>query len=116
MATNRSTSSTLTRAQVPGLQTDEDGFLLDPGAWSREASRILAEIDGVSPLGADHWAVILYLREHYLAHGTLPVMRHVCRVSHLDRDAVRKLFGGCRAAWRVAGLPNPGEEAKAYMD
>jgi len=28
---------------------------------------------------------------------------------------VQHLFGGCRSAWRLAGLPNPGEEALSYM-
>jgi TusE/DsrC/DsvC family sulfur relay protein len=103
-------------SSVPPLVFDEDGFLLDTQAWTKETSRLIAKMDGKGPLTPDHWAIIFYLREHYLANGTLPVMRHVCRVSHLDKDAIRRLFGGCRQAWRMAGLPNPGEEAKAYMD
>jgi tRNA 2-thiouridine synthesizing protein E len=34
---------------------------------------------------------------------------------HLGEHGVQRLFGGCREAWRIAGLPNPGEEAKNYM-
>ena len=103
-------------AQLPLLTFDEDGFLLDPHTWTRETARAIAELDGIGKLGPDHWAVLFYLREHFLTNGTLPVMRQVCRVSHLDRHAVQRLFGGCREAWRTAGLPNPGEEAKSYMD
>jgi tRNA 2-thiouridine synthesizing protein E len=33
----------------------------------------------------------------------------------MDKHAVQRLFGGCRAAWRIAGLPNPGDEALSYM-
>jgi tRNA 2-thiouridine synthesizing protein E len=29
---------------------------------------------------------------------------------------VKQLFGGCLSLWRVAGLPDPGEEARAYLD
>jgi tRNA 2-thiouridine synthesizing protein E len=101
---------------LPPLHLDEDGFLLDPEAWTEETARLIAEMDGVGPLGPEHWAILSYLRSHCLLSGTLPVMRHVCRASHLEKDAVRRLFGGCREAWRMAGLPNPGEEAKAYMD
>jgi hypothetical protein len=43
-------------------------------------------------------------------------MRLVCRAAGLDRHKAHKLFSGCRSLWRVAGLPNPGEEAKSYMD
>jgi tRNA 2-thiouridine synthesizing protein E len=94
---------------------DDDGFLLDPQRWNRETARVLADVDGVGPLGPDHWAVIFYLREHHLTYGSIPPMSQICRAHHLDRHAVQRLFGGCREAWRLAGLPNPGEEAKAYM-
>ena len=33
----------------------------------------------------------------------------------LERMCMPDLFRSVRTAWRVAGLPNPGEEAKAYM-
>ena len=98
------------------LDFDEDGFLINFTAWSRDTARMLAELDGVGKLGPDHWSVIFYLREHHLENGSLPVMSHVCRVMHLGKYAVEGLFGGCREAWRIAGLPNPGEEAKSYMN
>jgi len=28
---------------------------------------------------------------------------------------LEQLFHGTREAWRIAGLPDPGEEARAYM-
>jgi TusE/DsrC/DsvC family sulfur relay protein len=99
----------------PPLEFDDDGFLKDPHRWTRQAAAIIAEMDGIGPLGSDHWAIIYYLREHHLTYGSLPPMSQVCRTRHLDRNAVQRLFGGCRGAWRVAGLPNPGEEAKSYM-
>lgn len=100
---------------LSGLLFDEDGFLVDPATWTREAARQIAAADGVGRLTPDHWAIIFDLRERYLKSGSLPVMSHICRVHHLKRGAVNELFGGCRRAWRVAGLPNPGEEAKTYM-
>jgi len=45
----------------------------------------------------------------------VPLMRRVCRSQNLDRDSVKDLFGNCLNVWKIAGLPNPGEEAKAYM-
>lgn len=94
---------------------DEDGFLVEPKRWSRNIARMLAELDGIGTLGPDHWAIIYYLREHHESYGSLPPMQQVCRTQGLERQAVRRLFGGCRQAWRLAGLPNPGEEAKTYM-
>ena len=105
-----------TVSKRPPLEFDGEGFLVDPHSWTRSASKVIAKMDSIGPLGPDHWAIIFYLREAYLSNGTLPPMSHVCRVSHLRKDAVRQLFGGCREAWRTAGLPNPGDEALSYMD
>ncbi len=97
------------------LQLDQEGFLIDPGLWTRETARILADVDGIGTLGPDHWAIIYYLREHYEAYRSIPPMSQACRSQHLEKHAVRRLFGGCREAWRISGLPDPGEEARAYM-
>ena len=97
------------------LDLDEAGFLRDPEKWNKSAARLLADMFGVGSLGPDHWAIIYYLREHRLTYGSLPPMSQVCRTHGMDRGAVQRLFGGCLQAWRVAGLPDPGEEAKTYM-
>ncbi|GEM_PF-261359 len=102
--------------RVPPLLFDEDGFLQDPHSWTRAAARGIAELDGIGDLGPDHWAILFYLREHHLTYGSLPPMSQVCRTHGLDRGAVKRLFGGCREAWRIAGLPNPGPEALSYME
>jgi sulfur relay (sulfurtransferase) DsrC/TusE family protein len=97
------------------LDVDEAGFMRDPDHWNTSAARMLADIYEVGPLGRDHWAIIYYLREHRLTYGSLPPMSQVCRTHGMQRGAVQRLFGGCLQAWRISGLPDPGEEAKTYM-
>lgn len=95
---------------------DEDGFMINPRLWDEDLAKLIAEADGLGVLTTDHWRVIYYLREHFLKFHTIPVMRHVCWVTHQDQHCVPDLFGNdAREAWRIAGLPNPGEEAKTYM-
>ena len=101
------------RAVLP--EFDEGGFLKDTNTWTEEVARQLAELDGVGPLTSEHWSVIHYVRKRHLSNGALPLMRHVCRANNLKRSAIQELFGGCQGMWRIAGLPDPGEEAKAYM-
>ena len=55
------------------------------------------------------------MREHYEKLGAAPAMYPVCRDADIERKQVNKFFGYCLVAWRVAGLPNPGEEAKSYL-
>lgn len=100
----------------PAYAFDLDGFLTNPEVWTPELAVWIARQDGVGELTPKHWEVINHVRKQFHQHGSLPVMRLVCRAAGLDRHKAHKLFSGCKALWRVAGLPNPGEEAKAYMD
>ncbi len=97
------------------LPFDEDGFLTGLHYWSRGVSGMIAEMDGIAELTPDHWKIIFYLRRHHLSYGSLPPMSQVCRAHGLDKDAIPRLFGSCREAWRVAGLPHPGADALTYM-
>jgi tRNA 2-thiouridine synthesizing protein E len=98
------------------MEFDEDGFLADPGVWNKELAQQIASKDGVGDLSDAHWAVIQQLRDHYFKSGTLLPPNLACQISQLDPDCVPGLFQSMREAWRIAGLPNPGEEAKSYMD
>ena len=100
---------------VPASWFDADGFLAESDRWSAGLAERLAEQAGVGELTSQHWQVIHLVRERYFSIGALPVMRLVCRAAGLDPKQAHRLFSGCRELWRVAGLPNPGEEAKAYM-
>ena len=95
---------------------DEDGFLAESGNWTSSLAEDLARQSGLSELTAKHWEVIHHVRERFYSLGALPVMRLVCRAVGLDPRDAHKLFGSCKDLWRIAGLPNPGEEAKSYMN
>jgi len=94
---------------------DEDGLLRDFGAWSEALARALAEDSGVGELTDAHWKLIRAMRENFARSGAAPAMHRVCRDAGLERRQVNELFGYCLVAWRVAGLPNPGEEARSYL-
>ena len=95
---------------------DIDGFLLDSSGWNAQLAQDLAAEVGIDRLTAKHWEVIDLVRGQFFALGQLPVMRLICRRAGVDPQGAHSLFPSCRALWRIAGLPNPGEEAKAYMN
>jgi TusE/DsrC/DsvC family sulfur relay protein len=104
------------RDQAPAVFAfDQNGFLIDPEGWSPDLARELAEAMGIAPLTDQHWETIRFIRRKYLGLGALPPMRSLCRRLGLHPGQVKQLFGGCRQLWSVAGLPDPGEEAKTYM-
>ncbi|HYQ72972.1 MAG TPA: TusE/DsrC/DsvC family sulfur relay protein [Gammaproteobacteria bacterium] len=95
---------------------DGEGFFNDAEAWNEDLAIRIAHNDGFPELTADHWIILHALREHYHRFGAAPpAFSHLCNEHHLGRHCVEKLFRSEREAWRIAGLPDPGAEAKAYM-
>lgn len=97
------------------IELDEYGLLKDVNAWDEHVAEELARRNGIETLAEDHWKVIRSLRDYHAKYGAAPAMHQVCRAHGKDRFWVHDLFHSCLNAWRVAGLPNPGEEAKSYL-
>lgn len=98
------------------LTLDEYGFILDSQQWSVEVAKAIAESIGVEGLDAPAVQVLMYLREHYLAHGSVLPEREVCHAVGMKRHCIRKLFGDYEHAWKIAGLPDPGIQLREYME
>lgn len=94
---------------------DEEGYLLDTNEWDHAFTKRRALEAGVE-LTEKHWLLIELIRDKYLRLGSLPPMRSVCKSVGLDKNELKAQFGSCLNLWKMAGLPNPGEEAKAYMN
>jgi len=94
---------------------DEYGLLRNPAAWNESVAREIAALEGIGELTDDHWVIIRALREHYAKFGVAPAISQVCHAHGRDWQWVHELFHTCLNAWRIAGLPDPGEEAKSYL-
>lgn len=99
----------------PIPEQDEDGLLRDPEQWTEALAQQLADQLGIGKLSQDHWLIIFALRDYFKKFGVAPAMSNICHSQHKDVLWVHNLFSSCLNAWRVAGLPNPGEEAKSYL-
>lgn len=105
-----------TRLDTPGTAVfDPDGFLIDPDMWSESLADRVARADGLGELSDLQLGLLHALRREYSRHGSVTALSHVCHLTGQSADCMQHLFPSPREAWRVAGLPNPGEEAKAYM-
>jgi TusE/DsrC/DsvC family sulfur relay protein len=94
---------------------DEGGLLKDPSQWNETLAAEIARHDGIGQLTEEHWEIIRTLREYYEKFGVAPAMSHICHRHGKDNHWIHDLFHSCLGAWRVAGLPDPGEEAKTYL-
>ncbi len=60
------------------IETDEEGFLLNPEDWDEDVARALAEKEGVA-LDETRWGLIRYFREYYEDHMKHPSMAILLR-------------------------------------
>jgi len=91
------------------VDVDDHGFLIDTTDWDRDVAEALAETTGLSPLTEDHWRVVLFVREHYLAYENAPMLREIGKRTKLGERRLGELFPlSCRECMcRIAGLPRP---------
>jgi tRNA 2-thiouridine synthesizing protein E len=92
------------------LEVNEAGFLVRPAEWDDEVALLLArEMEGLAALGAEHWAVVRYIRTFWEEHGLAPLIRKICRTTGVPLKRIYELFpsGPARGACKVAGLPSP---------
>lgn len=97
------------------VELDEYGLLKDTEQWSELVAHWIAGQNDVGPLTQAHWRFIYALRSYYTKYRFPPAMSLICKKEGMDSHCVQRLFCTCLNAWRVAGLPDPGEEAKSYL-
>jgi protease I len=99
------------------IALDAEGFLLHVEDWNEDVAVRLAAQVGLTELSRARWLVIHALRDWYLEHHTVPDFKRVCEAAQQsDAFCMERLFENDGSkAWRIAGLPNPGEELKAYL-
>ena len=94
---------------------DADGFVLIPDAWSEALANQIAKADGMNELSKVQLELLHTLRDEYKKTSAVTALSHICHLDGQQPDCLQQLFPSPKQAWRLAGLPNPGEEAKAYM-
>lgn len=105
----------ISSAPVSAAIFDQQGFLVDPAVWDKNLADQIAQSDGLGELNELQMTLLLTLRHEFSRHGTVTALSHVCHLSGQSADCMQHLFPNPRVAWRVAGLPDPGEEARAYL-
>jgi len=85
------------------------------GDWDVTRAAALAAEHGVGELTEAHWRVLHALRALYREFGAAPSIVQLHQRTGLDAKAIDALFGNPYVAWRIAGLPHPGEEAETYL-
>jgi sulfur relay (sulfurtransferase) DsrC/TusE family protein len=101
---------------IDNLCFDVDGFVSQAvEEWDAEKAQRIAALDGYGPLTDSQLDLLKHLRDQYLRRGTPPALPHVCRSRGYGPNCLNQMFPSAHEAWRIAGLPNPGDEAVSYL-
>lgn len=94
------------------LETDADGYLLEPD-FSEEVVSVIAAAENIE-LTPKHWQVINYMRDQYREHGHTPNFRNMLKDvqefwPEADSKSLYDLFptGPAKQGAKIAGLPQP---------
>jgi len=92
------------------IAVDDDGFLVNLEDWSEAIASVLAAQEGIGELSEDKLDILKFMREYYQKYNFFPIVRFVCKNVHQPGTCVAEKFIDPVKAWKIAGLPNPGEE------
>lgn len=91
------------------IEVDEDGFLVNLSDWDQDVAKYLADAEGISELGEEHWKLIDYLKKYFEEYGIAPMVRKMTKESGFTLKEIYDLFpsGPAKGACKIAGLPKP---------
>jgi len=98
-------------ALPPVLETvefDDEGFMVDPNAWTPEIAEGIAQAMSLE-LTDRHWVVINFNRAEFEESGEPPTLRRITKKTDVSTKEIYQLFPGgpAKIAARVAGLGKP---------
>ncbi|MEM7402161.1 MAG: TusE/DsrC/DsvC family sulfur relay protein [Pseudomonadota bacterium] len=103
------------------IQTDDDGFLLDPEEWTEEIAEHIAKSEDIE-LTEEQWNLIRLIREYYSEYGSVPELRKILKLlkeelgpEKATRKYVYSLFpyGYGQQGCKIAGMRQP---KKLWLD
>lgn len=97
------------------IALDDDGFLARFEDWTESIGMCMAEREGLQGLTEENLAILRFLRRYYRKHAFYPIIRAVCDFVRQRRNCMSVSFKDPVTAWKIAGLPNPGEEVRTFQ-
>jgi tRNA 2-thiouridine synthesizing protein E len=100
--------TTATATILDTVDFDQDGFMVDPNAWTPEVGEAIAESIGIN-LTDRHWVVINYARQEFETNGEPPTLRRITKRTDVNTKEIYQLFPGgpAKVAAKISGLGKP---------
>ncbi len=97
------------------IETDDEGYLIDPNDWDEGVAKVLAQQEGLE-LSDEHWKVIRFMRNYYDQHQIAAdarfVIKYLAEELGYGKNARSRLFelfpyGYVKQACKIAGMKRP---------
>jgi tRNA 2-thiouridine synthesizing protein E len=100
---------TMTTVAGHTVELNDEGFFVDPDAWTEDMAPELAAQEGIDELTDRHWQVIRFMRKEYTEKGAGPTVRVLGKTSGVTVKELYVLFpkGPAKTAAKIAGIPKP---------
>lgn len=96
---------------IAGITVDvnDEGFMTNPGQWTKEIAVEIAKEEGIENLTLDHWKVIDFCRTSAASSGKAPTLRTITNGSGVSTKELFSLFpkGPAKKVARISGLGKP---------
>jgi len=91
------------------VQVNDEGFMTDPGEWTKEIAEELAKEEGIAELTPAHWKVIEFCRESARNTGKAPTLRTITNGAGVSTKELFALFpkGPAKKVAKISGLGKP---------
>lgn len=93
---------------LANIDLNDEGYMTDPNAWSKEIAAAIAELEGVTLTDA-HWSVIEFCRQSATESGSAPTLRQITNGTGITTKELFTLFpkGPAKKVAKIAGLGKP---------
>jgi len=98
------------------VELDRNGYVANVNAWNESIAAAIAKKEGIKKLTDEHLEIVRFLRNYYMKFNSFPLLKLVCTNLHKPGSCMTKPFKMDPVkAWKIAGLPQPSEEAIVYL-
>jgi tRNA 2-thiouridine synthesizing protein E len=91
------------------VERNEEGFLINPGDWTKEIAIEIADGEGIAELTESHWNIIEFSRANAEKSGAAPTLRQITKGAGVPTKELFKLFpkGPAKKVAKISGLGKP---------
>ena len=93
---------------LDSVDFDDEGYMTDPNAWTKEIGEALAAHEDIT-LTEAHWNVIEFCRQRATESGSAPTLRQITKGSGVSTKELFALFpkGPAKKVAKISGLGKP---------